>query len=145
MHNSAILELIENKRYLYEIMQYFTEQFDMIIRSVGNSTSDNILDKVTDYIDHNYQMPLRLEQIAELFGYSSSYLGKQFTAKTGLNFNTYLDKIRIDHAVDLLDNTNMKIYEIATCVGYRNVDYFHQKFKKFMNTSPAEYRKNGDS
>ena len=145
VHNSAILELIENKRYLYEIMQYFTEQFDMIIRSVGNSTSDNILDKVTDYIDHNYQMPLRLEQIAELFGYSSSYLGKQFTAKTGLNFNTYLDKIRIDHAVDLLDNTNMKIYEIATCVGYRNVDYFHQKFKKFMNTSPAEYRKKGDS
>ena len=50
VHNSAILELIENKRYLYEIMQYFTEQFDMIIRSVGNSTSDNILDKVTDYI-----------------------------------------------------------------------------------------------
>lgn len=59
----------------------------------------------------------------------------------GMNFNTYLDKIRIEHAVRLLDETDMKIFEISARVGYRNVDYFHQKFKRFMNTSPAEYRK----
>ena len=35
----------------------------------------------------------------------------------------------------------MKVYEIAEKVGYRNVDYFHTKFKKYVNQSPAEYRK----
>lgn len=75
VHNTAILDLINNKQYLYEIMQYFSEQFDMIMRSISNDSSENILDNVTDYIDHNYQMPIRLEQLASLFGYSSSYLG----------------------------------------------------------------------
>ena len=35
----------------------------------------------------------------------------------------------------------MKVYEIAEAVGYKNVDYFHKKFKKYVGLSPAEYRK----
>ena len=59
----------------------------------------------------------------------------------GLSFNSYLDQVRIKQAVALLENTDMKVYEISAKVGYKNVDYFHQKFKKRMNMSPAEYRK----
>ncbi|WP_455715824.1 response regulator transcription factor [Anaerosporobacter sp.] len=141
VHNAAILELIENKYYLYEILLYFTEQFDMIIRAIGNNSSENVFDSVLDYIEHNYERPLKLETIAPLFGYNSSYFGKLFTQKMGLNFNSYLDQVRIKKATYLLDNTDMKVYEIASKVGYKNVDYFHQKFKKRMNQSPAEYRR----
>ena len=35
----------------------------------------------------------------------------------------------------------LKVYEISAQVGYKNVDYFHQKFKKLKNVSPAEYRR----
>ncbi|MDD6482186.1 MAG: response regulator transcription factor [Lachnospiraceae bacterium] len=140
-HNAAIIELIENKYYLYEILLYFTEQFDMIMRAIGSNSNESILDDIIDYIRHNYAMPLKLETIAPLFGYNSSYLGKLFTQKMGLSFNSYLDQVRIREAVNLLDNTDMKVYEIAAKVGYKNVDYFHQKFKKRMNMSPAEYRK----
>ncbi len=139
--NATIIELIENKYYLYEILLYFTEQFEMIIRAIGNTSSDSIFDDILYYIDHNYQEILKLETIAPLFGYNSSYLGKLFNQKVGQNFNTYLDSVRIREATHLLDTTSMKVYEIATKVGYRNVDYFHQKFKKLMNLSPAEYRK----
>lgn len=141
VHNAAILELIENKYYLYEILLYFTEQFDMIIRAIGNNTSESVFDSILDYIDHNYAQPLKIDTIAPLFGYNSSYFGKLFTQKMGLNFNSYLDQVRINKAIYLLDNTDMKVYEIASKVGYKNVDYFHQKFKKRMNQSPAEYRK----
>lgn len=140
-HNAAIIELIENKYYLYEILLYFTEQFDMIMRAIGGNSNDSILDDIIDYIEHNYAMPLKLENIAPLFGYNSSYLGKLFTQKMGLSFNSYLDQVRIKQAVALLENTDMKVYEISAKVGYKNVDYFHQKFKKRMNMSPAEYRK----
>jgi len=140
-HNAAILELIENKYYLYEILLYFTEQFDMIMRSIGNGSSENILDDIIDYIKHNYSQPLKLESIAPLFGYNSSYLGKLFTQKMGQSFNSYLDQVRISQAVYLLEHSDMKVYEISYRVGYKNVDYFHQKFKKRMHVSPAEYRK----
>lgn len=140
-HNAAILELIENKYYLYEILLYFTEQFEMIMRAIGSSSSESVFDDILDYIGHNYALPLKLETIAPLFGYNSSYLGKLFSQKMGVSFNSYLDQIRINKAVELLEQTDMKVYEISSRVGYKNVDYFHQKFKKRMNMSPAEYRR----
>ena len=139
-HNAAILELIENKYYLYEILLYFTEQFEMIIRAIGTHSSESIFDDLLDYIGHNYAQGLKLETLAPLFGYNSSYLGKLFYQKMGISFNNYLDQVRIKQALQLLRETNMKVYEIATNVGYKNVDYFHIKFKKQMNLSPAEYR-----
>lgn len=141
IHNAKILELIQNKYYLYEILLYFTEQFDMIMRAIGNNSGESVFDDIIDYIKHNYAQPLKLETIAPLFGYNSSYLGKLFTQKMGISFNSYLDQVRIKQAVYLLDHTDMKVYEISGKVGYKNVDYFHQKFKKRMNISPAEYRK----
>ncbi len=140
-HNSAIIELIESKYYLYEIIHYFSEQFEMIIRSIGNNSSDSVFDDIIFYIDHNYQKPLKLETLAPLFGYNSSYLGKLFTQKRGISFNNYLDEIRVAQAIRLLEETPLKVYEISAQVGYKNVDYFHQKFKKLKNMSPAEYRK----
>lgn len=140
-HNAAIIELIENKYYLYEILRYFTEQFEMIIRAIGNNSSDSIFDDIMYYVDHNYSAPLKLELIAPLFGYSSAYLGKLFTQKNGKSFNTYLDEIRIQHATELLSTTDLKVYEISTKVGYKKVDYFNQKFRRITNLSPSEYRK----
>lgn len=140
-HNSVIIDLIVNKYYLYEIIQYFTEQFEMIIRAIGSTSSEYIFDDILYYIEHNYSAPLKLETIASLFGYNSSYLGKLFTQKMGHNFNSYLDEVRIKYSIELLDNTDLKVYEIAAKVGYSNVNYFHHKFKKLKGISPVEYRK----
>ena len=113
----------------------------MIIRAIGNNSTESIFDDILFYIKHNYQKSLKLETLAPLFGYNSSYLGKLFSQKTGLSFNSYLDELRIAEAANLLVNTSMKVHEISAQVGYKNVDYFHQKFKKQKNVSPAEYRK----
>lgn len=111
------------------------------MHSVGYSSGENVLDEVLHYIHNNYQENLKLETIAPLFGYNSSYLGKLFSKKLGINFNSYLDQVRIEEAKKLLMDNSMKVYEIAEQVGYKNVDYFHRKFKKYEGTSPAEYRK----
>ena len=75
-----------------------------------------------------------------MFGYNSSYLGKVFSKKVGSNFNSYVDQIRIAQAKEMLLQDNLKVYEISKNVGYKNVDYFHKKFKKYVGISPAEYR-----
>lgn len=139
--NAAVIELIENKNYLYEIFDYFTEQFEMIMSYVGNESIDNVFDEILYYVQNNYSSPLKLETIGPMFGYSSSYLGKLFAAKCGCSFKTYLDQVRVEKSKELLLNTDMKIYEIAAKVGYKYVDVFHQKFKKVEELSPAEYRK----
>lgn len=139
--NSEIIEFIDKQFYLYEIMQYLTSQFELIMSSIGTSSRDSILDDIIFYIDHNFQTNIKLETIAPLFGYNSAYLGKIFSKTVGENFNNYVDHIRIKHAKELIMENKLKVYEISEQVGYKNVDYFHKKFKKYVGVSPAEYRK----
>ncbi len=143
--NSSVIELIDRKYYLYEILLFFSEQFEMIINAIGNFSSDSILDDIVYYIDHNYRENIKLETIAPLFGYNSSYLGKIFNKKLGENFNSYIDHVRINHSKELLLQKNLKVYEISDLVGYKNVDYFHKKFKKYVGESPAEFRKRNNT
>lgn len=138
---AGLIHTIREKRYLYEIIRFFTEQFENIMRAIGNSDRRSTLDDVFHYIDHNYERGLTLENIAPLFGYNSSYLGKIFYKKAGESFNSYLDHVRIRHAKELLLHDDIKVYEIAEKVGYRNVDYFHIKFKKYVEQTPAEFRR----
>lgn len=140
--NSSIIELIEKKYYLYEVIRFLSEQFEMIMNATGNSSRDSIIDDVIYYIDHNYHKNIKLESIAPLFGYNSAYLGKIFSKIVGSSFNSYVDYIRINESKDLLLQNKLKVYEISEQIGYKNVDYFHKKFKKYVGISPVEFRRN---
>lgn len=140
-NNAAIISTIEEHYYLYEIMQFFTMQFEMYMNAIDSPSRESVMDGILNYIHHNYQENLKLGAIAELFGYNSSYLGKVFNKTTGKNFNSYVDEVRIENSKKLLLEHDYKVYEIAQRVGYTNVDYFHKKFKKYTGMSPAEYRK----
>lgn len=139
--NADIIRCIQSKHFLYEILRFFTSQFEGIMGAIGISSRDSILDDILQYINHNYTGNITLESIAPLFGYNSSYLGKIFSKKVGINFNAYVDQVRIEHAKQLLLDEKIKVYTIAERVGYRNVDYFHIKFRKYVGQSPSEYRK----
>lgn len=143
--NSTVIEFIGNQNYLYEIIRFLSEQFEMIMNTMGNPSRDTILDDVLYYINHNFRNNIKLESIAPLFGYNSAYLGKIFTKSVGESFNSYIDHKRIDQSKQLLLENNLKVYEIAEQVGYKNVDYFHKKFKKYVGISPAEFRKGQDA
>ncbi len=142
--NAAMINTIDQMHYMYQIIQFLSEQFEMIMNATGNPSRSNIIDDILYYIDHNYQNNIKLETIAPLFGYNSAYLGKIFNKTVGENFNSYIDHVRIEHSKEMLLNNSYKVYEIAEKVGYRNVDYFHKKFRKYVGESPAEYRKKYD-
>ncbi|PPQ47063.1 DNA-binding response regulator [Paenibacillus peoriae] len=95
--------------------------------------------KMIDFIHSHYTDNLKLETLAGLLNYSTAYLGQLFKNKTGEYFNTYLDRVRIHKAKELLDQ-GMKVYEVAESVGYTSVNYFYSKFKRYEGCSPSEYR-----
>lgn len=139
--NSEVIAFIHNSSYLYEILRFFSEQFEAVMGALGNTAKDTILYDVLFYIDHHFRENIKLEAIAPLFGYNSAYLGKIFTKNVGETFNSYVDHRRIERSRELLLENNLKVYEIAEQVGYKNVDYFHKKFRKYVGMSPAEFRK----
>ncbi|MCM1415302.1 MAG: response regulator transcription factor [bacterium] len=140
-NNSEAIAFIQKSSYLYEILRFFSEQFEAVMGALGNTAKDTILYDVLFYIDHHFRENIKLEAIAPLFGYNSAYLGKIFTKNVGETFNSYVDHRRIERSQELLLENNLKVYEIAEQVGYRNVDYFHKKFRKYVGMSPAEFRK----
>ena len=139
--NSQIINIIREKCYLYEITDFFQEQFNALLKSNCLYTNGSTIDNIVYFIQNNYRDNIRLESIATDFGYNTSYLGQLFSTKTGYSFNTYLDKVRIEKACELLENPSLKVYDVAELVGYKSVDYFHLKFKKHMQLSPLEYRR----
>ena len=71
-------------------------------------------------INKNYYKDLKLEGLAQIFNYNSAYLGKLFKSETGMNFNTYLDTLRIEKAKKLLVKEKLKVYQVSEKVGYKS-------------------------
>lgn len=143
---SVLSEVSEGMMDIYkqanlpQLIQYIERLFTKIISSLEYGDQHDQMKRLEDFILRNYHKHLKLEMLAEIFNYNSAYLGKLFKNHTGEYFNTYLDKVRIESAKKLL-NQGLKVYQVAEQVGFTNVDYFHNKFKKYVGASPSTYRK----
>lgn len=137
-YGAELLALTKEYRYS-RYMERLVELLGTLCSELDGLAGGRQMKKMIDMIRRNYRENLKLEALAELFGYSSAYLGKLFKQTTGESFNTYLDKVRMARAKELLSE-GLKVYEAAEQVGYTNVDYFHSKFKKYVGTSPSEWK-----
>ena len=102
--------------------------------------SDLILESI-DYLDKNYRSKAPLRRFCEEKHYSIQYVSRKFKKETGVTFLEYLQKVRIRKGCELLIESEMLIPEVADRVGYDDMKYFHQIFRKIVGMSPGEYRK----
>ncbi len=137
-----IVAEISELESLTDITKYFCEYLTDISNTIFGTTTKSTIERIVQYINTNYNKELKLEFLAGLFGYNSAYLGKVFHQYTGENFNAYLDHLRINEAKKMLEGNELKVYEVAEKVGYTNINYFHNKFKKYVGISPLTYKKN---
>lgn len=98
----------------------------------------------TEYICEHYAEQLSLEQVAEQVYLNPEYFSRAFKKEVGQSFVHYLTDIRLQHSVQLLENTALRVQNIAQLVGYYNASYFSTMFKKKYGMSPYEYRRKGD-
>ena len=137
--DGKIIQDIYAKQSLHEITDYILEEFLRFMQQIGNNSHDNIARRLCMYIEANYAKDLKLESLAKIFCYNSSYLGRIFRNCTGESFNSYLDHVRIRKAKEMLTEGKYKVYEISNKVGYKNIDYFYRKFKYYVGQRPRDY------
>ena len=89
----------------------------------------------------NYKENLTLKDLGKKYYVNAAYLGQSFRKQYGESFKDYLNRIRIEAAVELLMYSDKKIYEIAEEVGYKDLDYFINKFIALKGCTPAKFRK----
>lgn len=122
-----------------EMILQLKQRLSDLVLKIGKSDSLSVMKQMTDFIERHYNENIKLETLADLFNYNSGYLGKMFKNYTGDHFNTYLDQVRIQHAIELLQE-GLKVHQVSERVGYANVDYFHSKFKKYKGVSPSSFK-----
>ena len=83
--NASIIDFIEKKYYLYEILQYFSEHFEMCMNAIGSPTSKTIIDDILYYINHNYRENLKLETIAPPVRVQQLLSGENLYPRSGRN------------------------------------------------------------
>ena len=99
------------------------------------------INKAISFIEENFAKPIQLKDIAEHVGVSAEYFCRLFKEEVGVNFSYYLAKVRLKEAARMLKSNNDKIFDIAKKVGYTNISYFSNLFKKMYGMSPFEYKK----
>lgn len=134
-----LLNEFYTKESLLELHSFMKGMILDIIENLSNIFGKSIISRVLEYLECNYYKDLKIKEVAKVFGYSSCYFGKIFRKYTGENFNTYLDKIRINKAKELLLH-GIKVIEIGERVGYKDIDYFIMKFKKYTGKTPKTYK-----
>ncbi len=126
-----------------QLMQDFRGSVFLYIQEILErrlSKDDYAIHRAKAYVDNSYHISVSLVEIAEKLGLHPNYLSSLFHHKTGQTFSEYLRCVRIEKSIQLMNDTNMKIYEIAQQVGYSDTAQFHRAFKQATGISPGQYK-----
>ncbi|MCI9527158.1 MAG: response regulator [Lachnospiraceae bacterium] len=99
------------------------------------------MEDVVDYIRQHIGEKLSASEMARKMAVSYSSFGKLFREHTGKSFSSYLLWYRMECAKEYLENSTMKIKQVASKVGYReNPQHFSRDFTRQVGVTPKEYR-----
>lgn len=127
-----------------ELVEWAGKVFSSVSNSLNNrrrGRKNSLIEKAEKYIEGHLEEEFALKDVAESLMLSPNYLGFLFKEECGETFSDYVSRKRMERARDLLDDSNLKIYEIADRLGYKSMTYFHSRFKEFFGISPGDYRK----
>lgn len=112
-----------------------------LITSRKNDSHFRTVEQIKQFIASNYaDTELTLYRVAEQVERPEKYISQLFKEVTGVNLSDHLEKVRMDHAVDLLLHTGHTVDEISARVGYNSSHSFRRAFKRVTGVSPSSYR-----
>lgn len=123
------------------MVRLLSEYGDYLAQLRDNQSRGGVLGQIEADLRENFRENLTLKDLSKKYFVNAAYLGQIFKKQYGESFKDYLNRIRIEEAAELLLKTDKKVYEIAEEVGYRDLDYFVNKFIGIKGCTPAKFRK----
>ena len=105
-------------------------------------SKSQLINRAKAYIEKEHSnAELSLGAVAAHVGVTQNYLSMLINRETGENFSECLNKIRIQHAMELLKSSADPLAVIAQKVGFNDQYYLSKIFKKMLGVSPREFKK----
>lgn len=96
--------------------------------------------RLVQYISQHFKEPLTLSLTAQQLNVSKYHLSRIFSQKLHMNFNEYLNQIRLDYAMALIRTTKHTFTYISLESGFENQRTFNRVFRRFYGKAPSEFR-----
>ncbi len=99
------------------------------------------LHQALKYIHNNFATDISLDRVAGTAGISKYHFSRLFKEMTGLTYQSYVNRIRIEQAKKILNDGALSITDTGYAVGYSDLTHFERIFKKLAGTTPSQYRR----
>jgi len=115
--------------------------FKLDERRMAHRTNESIIIReIKELISNNLEGDLSLDHISKVLNLHPNYISNLYRQQTGIKLSDYILKKRMERAKALLQETNLKIYDIAYLTGFSNPKYFSQVFRSNIGETPSKYR-----
>ena len=139
--NNKISGQLEAKAMLLQIFSEIIRQIFETEQIQINSPNYKTVFKITTFIEQNYYKKITIKDFEYIVQLSGDYISRILKKETGYSAIEYINRYRIKKAKDLLMHHDLKINAVAEMVGFNNIQYFSEIFKKFEGISPRDFCK----
>jgi len=119
---------------------------ELLTKAGGDGPADmdvaGKIDHVRGFLEGNCCKKITLRDAAQTVYMAPKYLSRIFREKTGMGFNEYKLKMKMEQAKKLLRSTGSSVKQISAKLGYANTESFIRQFEKIARTTPSSYRNN---
>ena len=126
--------------HLYLFLDFLARSTEGIKVNHGSKLRDFYIHEALEFISHNFQNDISVENIADVCGLNRSYFGKIFKQALGKSPQEFLLSYRMVKAAELLKLTKLSVGDISLAVGYDNQMHFSRAFKSVYGISPKKWR-----
>ncbi|WP_340017146.1 AraC family transcriptional regulator [Paenibacillus sp. FSL K6-1318] len=128
----------------FQVKTLFYQFINELMRQLSaqgiETAKPDLVAQAVRYLQENYMLPVMVDPLAELLDCSTGHLSRTFKKETGSSLITYLTRIRMYKAKELLLHTDASLQKIAEAIGIPDVIYFNRLFKKYVGLSPGRFK-----
>ncbi len=124
-------KVLKNKNEIQEI--------NILDYKADYGNSSEIIRKMLKYTEINYNSKIVMDDISKYLNYSETLLNRKFKEEMRITYNEYLNRFRIQKAIEMFREGNEYICDIAEYCGFNSYKYFNIVFRKYIGCSPKEF------
>ena len=130
------VDIFTRKAALYAISGEILKQISFSDMSAKNET---LTDRIVRYVAENYTENISLKAIAKELGYEERYVSRCFHNTVPMHFSAYVNLFRVDHAIALLQNTDLSVSEVSMESGFQSIRSFNRVFREVTGKTPKDF------
>ncbi len=139
-----LAEMLQRLKDLLEIQskeEINSDFMKVVCEKLELDKKDDFSVRVCRICVENLEENITMEQLSEQMNLSKDYFGKMVKQHFGVPFKEVMNIIKIEYAKKMIQEENLKTYEISQLLGYSSPDYFTKIFKQYAGITPSQFKK----